>query len=520
MRPVDIFDRGSAIDSSRVCLVDGAEEIDYADAQQRTYEIARGLSALGIQKGDVVAILTPNRPETLLSVLGIWRTGAIWAAVNPRNSAAANAEMLMDVDCRVLIVDAGFAAEAREIQGAAPCVRHIVSLDEAFEGSIGSSEFLQGGKGAHLADWGDAFANPDDDCAYLGTGGTTGRSKVVRITNRVWATMQNLAERTWPDMQQGVNLVVAPMTHAAGVMAAMFAGTGSTIVIHGRFDAARVLDAIETHHVTHFFVPPTAFYELVRLQEVAPRDCSSLKMLLVSAAPVAPEMLGRGSAVFNGTVAQCYGQAEAPMLLTHLDAEVIAAAQRNEHPERLASCGRPTPNVVMGIMDDQGKLLPAGEIGEIVARSHLVTPGYLNRRDETAQSKRHGWHHTGDVGMIDEHGFVFVKDRLKDMIISGGFNVYASEVEAALHLHPQVDQCAVIGVPDAKWGEAVTAVVVARDGFSDELALIAHAKAVLGSVKAPKSIVFVDRLPTTSVGKINKVEIRSQYWAGHDRAVN
>ena len=209
------------------------------------------------------------------------------------------------------------------------------------------------------------------------------------------------------------------------------------------------------------------------------------------------------------------------MLMTWLDQRTLAAAAGGDHPERLRSCGRATSAVRLAIMDDDGRLLPPGQPGEIVARGSLVSPGYYEMPEATAEIRTHDWHHTGDVGYRDEDGFFYIVDRKKDMIISGGFNVYSAEVEAGIMALPQVHECAVIGVPDEKWGEAVKALVVLRAGQSlTEQDVIEHCKAKLGGVKSPKSVEFISEIAKTAAGKIDRKALRKPYWAGADRSVH
>jgi acyl-CoA synthetase (AMP-forming)/AMP-acid ligase II len=213
------------------------------------------------------------------------------------------------------------------------------------------------------------------------------------------------------------------------------------------------------------------------------------------------------------------------MLLTWLDARTVAAAAAGEHPERLRSCGRPTASVRVAIMNDAGNILPAKEVGEIVARGTLITAGYHNLPQATADVRTYGWHHTGDVGYVDEDGFVYIVDRKKDMIISGGFNVYCAEVEAGIMALPQIQECAVIGVPDDKWGEAVKALIVLKQDQTEgesltETEVIAHCKAKLGGVKSPKSVEFVAEIPKTPAGKFDRKAMRKQFWATADREVH
>lgn len=316
-------------------------------------------------------------------------------------------------------------------------------------------------------------------------------------------------------------LCTAPLSHAAGVVAfTMFAITGTNVVMPG-FDALQVLKSIERYRVTHLFLPPTAFYSLLACSEVSRFDYSSLRVFLLAGSPVSPDKLKRGVEIFGPCMCQSYGQTEAPMLLTFLDAKTLAAAAAGDHPERLRSCGRATSAVRLAIMDEAGQILPPHQIGEIVARGSLVTAGYHNMPEATAEIHAHNWHHTGDVGYIDEDGYVYIVDRKKDMIISGGFNVFCAEVEAGIMALPAVHECVVIGVPDDRWGEAVKAVVVLQEGETlSEEAVIAHCKAKLGGVKSPKSVEFWKELPKTPAGKLDRKAIRQPYWAGADRQVH
>jgi len=243
--------------------------------------------------------------------------------------------------------------------------------------------------------------------------------------------------------------------------------------------------------------------------------------MLLAAAPVSPDKLRKAVEVFGPCVCQSYGQTEVPMYMTYLDTKTLAAAAAGDHSERLRSCGKVTPAVRLAIMDDTGKLLAPHKTGEIVARGALVCGGYYNLPEATAEIRKFGWHHTGDVGYRDEDGFFYIVDRKKDMIITGGFNVYCAEVEACVMELEQVRECAVIGVPDEKWGEAVKAVVVLRDGEAlEERAIIAHCKARLGSVKSPKSVEFWREIPKTPAAKTDKKAIRKPFWAAADRAVH
>jgi acyl-CoA synthetase (AMP-forming)/AMP-acid ligase II len=321
--------------------------------------------------------------------------------------------------------------------------------------------------------------------------------------------------------EDSVSLATAPLTHAAGPVTMASIAMGATVVVLPGFDAEAVMVAIERHRVTHLFLPPTALYTMLEHPNVGNYDYSSLRYFLLAGSPVSPDKLKHAVEVFGPCMCQSYGQTECHMIATWLPPDVVAAAAGGEHPERLASCGRASYCVRVEIMDDDGRLVPDGEVGEIVARGGIVGGGYFEMPEATAEASAHGWHHTGDVGRRDEHGFFYIVDRKKDMIVTGGFNVFSAEVEAAVMELPEVAEAAVIGVPDEKWGEAVTAIVVssARGSVSGE-DITAHCKARLGSVKAPKAVHFREQIPRTAAGKMDKKALRAEFWSGTGRSVN
>jgi len=331
-----------------------------------------------------------------------------------------------------------------------------------------------------------------------------------------------MASQYWRgDTAEPVCLNVAPLSHAAGVVAFAAASIGATNVVLPAFDALEVAQAIEHHHVTHLFLPPTALYKMLALPEIAKFDYSSLRVFLLAGSPVSPDKLKQAVEIFGPCMCQSYGQTEAPMLLTFLDQKTIAAAAAGNHPERLASCGRATTAVRLAAMDEAGRILDDNQHGEIVARGTLVCGGYYNLPEATAEIRKFGWHHTGDVGYRDKDGFFYIVDRKKDMIITGGFNVFSAEVEAGIMSLAEVHECAVIGVPDETWGEAVKAIVALREGTTlTEATVIEHCHKKLGGVKSPKSVEFRAEIPKTPAGKIDRKILRGPYWTGANRSVH
>ncbi len=520
MRSIDYFDRGHDLDPMRAALIDVAagETLSFAQVRQRTERIAAAMYAGGFRNQQPVALYGPNNAAIMVALLAIWRANGQWVPVNARNAIDANAAYLNYVRCGWMFYHSSMADEVAALKAAVPSLTRFVCLDRAMGDDDALDDFCATAPDAALPDFADPFGAPDDVVGLFPTGGTTGPSKGVVVTNLGWGTMlETLGDAVGGRTDDPVSLVVAPITHAAGPVALGTMALGATQVILPGFDADAVLRAIATYKVTHMYLPPTALYGMLGSAELGRHDVSSLRIFILVGSPVSPEKLRLAVEVFGPCMCQAYGQVESPMIMTWLPPEIVAAAAAGRHPERLASCGRSTRSVRIGIMDDAGNLLPDGEPGEIVARGVLVSREYFELPEATAEARAFGWHHTGDVAYRDADGYLYIVDRKKDMVVTGGFNVFTAEVEAAVTELPQVRECAVIGIPHEKWGEAVHAVVVG-DGI-DAAGVIAHARARLGGVKAPKSVGFVAELPRTPAGKMDKKALRAEYWHG-DRSVN
>ncbi len=522
MRAIDYFDRGHDLNPARLALIDAdtAEQFSFADVKAQTEAIAASLYAHGFCNQEPVALYAPNSAPLMVALLAIWRANGKWVPVNIRNAIDANAAYLNYVRCEWLFYHSSLADEVADLQSRCPHLKRLICLDRD-DGDAPSLENFVGSRTA--ADFVpppvDAFGNLDELVGIFPTGGTTGPSKGANVTNLGWGTMIETAAGGMDGRTDDpVALVPAPITHAAGPIALSTLSIGATQVILPGFDADRVLRTIAERKVTHMYLPPTALYQCLASPEIGQHDYSSLKIFILVGSPCSPEKLRQAVEIFGPCMCQSYGQVECPMIVTWLPPETVAAAARGDHPERLASCGKPTRAVQVGIMDDDGNLLPNGEAGEIVVRGALVSHSYFEMPDATAEIRKFGWHHTGDVAKRDDDGFLYIVDRKKDMVVSGGFNVFTTEVEAAITELAQVRECAVIGIPNEKWGEQVHAIVVGDS--IDEATIIAHAKARLGGVKAPKSVAFVDAIPRTAAGKMDKKALRKPYWGDSDRMVN
>jgi acyl-CoA synthetase (AMP-forming)/AMP-acid ligase II len=496
------LDKGASLGRDAPCLTQDGVSLSYGDVQDLSGAVAQALARSGVRAGDKVAILSGNDAHAFACVFGIARHGAVWCPINPRNTMVENREQLALFDCVALI----YAREYAEIVDGLE-LPTLVCLDEL-------DPWLREGGDVEGTDRADT--PPDATVMLVGTGGTTGRPKGVVHTDRSIETMTALALMGYPfGPGRPVYLAMAPLTHAAGVLCFPVMALGGEVVVMPRPDLDAFLALVERHRVTHTFLPPTLIYMLLAHEKLAATDLSSLRCFWYGAAPMSTERLEQALTAIGPVMAQLFGQVEAPMFISMLPPSAHFHAGGSVARERLSSAGRPAPLVTVAIMADDGTLLPPGERGEIVVRSSLVMAGYYKDPEATAEASRHGWHHTGDIGYLDDDDYLFIVDRAKDMIITGGFNVYSAEVEQALMAHPAVRDCGVVGLPDEKWGERVVAVVQLQTGASlSPPELVAFAKERIGGVKAPKQVYLWPDLPRSTVGKVLKTTIRMRLLRG------
>lgn len=511
MSPADHLDKGASLGPDEVCLSGPGRTMTYAEVQAHALAVAAALARSGIEPGESVAILSHNDVTAFATMFGIARRGAVWCPVNPRNTAAETRQLLDLFDCRCLVFHPAYAAQVAEMAPHLPEVTTYVCLDDSVEGHVSLERWTADGAAAGGPAADAAQPLPDGLAMLVGTGGTTGVPKGVMLTSANLEAMTALTLMGYPFEGRPTYLALTPLTHAAGVLCFPVLALGGRIVVMEAPDVGEFLRLIGSERVTHTFLPPTVVYGLLDHERAATTDYSSLQCFWYGAAPMSPARLKEAIELMGPVMGQLFGQTEAPMMVATMHPRDHVDADGKVLTRRLSAAGRPGPLVTVAVMDEEGRTVPTGERGEIVVRGSLVMAGYYKDPRATAEASRFGWHHTDDIGFLDEEGFLHVVDRAKDMIITGGFNVYSAEVEQALMEHPAVADCAVVGLPDPKWGERVTAVLQLRPGARLEAAeAIGFAKERIGSVKAPKRVEIWPDLPRSKVGKVLRSEVRQR----------
>jgi long-chain acyl-CoA synthetase len=494
-----------------------SEVISWRELDQRSSRVAAALGAGGTGPGDRVAFLGKNAPEYFEVLFGAAKVGAVTVAVNWRLKAAEIEFIVKDAGARVLLVDAEFASEAAKLAGSADTVVVTRGDVDALPGALGYPDWLAGHDPVDPGHSG----SPTDVALQLYTSGTTGLPKGAMLTNANLNVLNGAAHTMFGIDDESINIVALPIFHIGGAgyaLVAMAQG-GHTILVRD-FDPAVVLEAIRRHRVTNGFFVPVMLAAFSAVPGAADGDYSSLRALIYGASPITDETLKVAIRTFGCDFVQVYGMTETTGAITQLAAEDHDPDGARSY--LLRSAGKPFAWVDVRMVDPEtGADRPAGVVGELWTRSAQNMAGYWNNPEATGQTiTEDGWLRTGDAGYLDEDGYIFLTDRVKDMIVTGAENVYPIEVENVLAGHPAVADVAVIGVPDAKWGETVKAVVVVKPGADVAPAdLISFARDRIAHFKAPTSVDFIDVLPRNPSGKILKRELREPYWEGHSRRI-
>jgi fatty-acyl-CoA synthase len=498
------------------CLLLGDTVASYRQVRESTSQMVQALQSSGLGVGSRVAIISANRPEVLSNIAAMQLTGCIGTPLHPLGSLEDHAYVLEAAEIDTLIYDSSlFDDHVAQLKARVPGLRQLL----AFGPSKHGVDYLALAATFAPQPLVAPDVQPEDVSSVNFTGGTTGRPKGVMSTHRVAACMTQIQMAEWEFPDEVRMLMATPLSHAAAAFFIPVLQKGGAFYVMQGFSPDEFFDMVERHRITCTMLVPVMLYYLLDAPRAATADMSSMATIFYGASAMNPARLREGIAKWGKVFYQFFGQSEAPMVLANMK----KAEHDPDHPTRLASCGRPTPWVHMALLDAEGQPVAPGEAGEICARGPLVMKGYKDMPEETAEVFAGGWLHTGDVGKLDKEGFLYIIDRTKDMIVSGGFNVFPREVEDVLASHRAVAQVAVIGVPDEQWGEAVKAVVVLRPGVEPGEELVRDLQELVkqkkGSVQSPKTVDFVGGLPVTPVGKPDKKALRAPYWQSRDRGV-
>jgi acyl-CoA synthetase (AMP-forming)/AMP-acid ligase II len=496
-------------------LVDSKQRITFAELELRTNRLASGLLSLGLSESAHVAILAPNRVELVEAEIAFYKTGMVKVPINARLSLDEIIQVLNDSHSQAVITDGHFAAALHGRRAEVPRLDRIISLDDDAGDASYASVLQRGGDQPVHCD------PADDALAVLHyTSGSSGVLKAAMLSygNRKALIRKSIASPTRRAAPGDVMAHVGPITHASGMQIMPLLAVGACNLLLERYEDRLLLETIQHERVTRLFLVPAMINRLVNVPDVERYDLSSLRLVMYGAAPMAPALVKRAIEVFGPILAQGYGAGETCSLVTVLT-EQDHLIEGDDH-SRLASCGRCYFETDLRVVNEHFEDVRAGEIGEIVVKGPDIMQGYWQAPELTAEVMRDGYYLTGDLAKVDERGYVFIVDRKKEMIISGGFNVYPTEVEQVLYSLPQIFEAAVVGVPDEQWGEAIRAVVVLKPGESlTAEQIIEHCGRSLAGFKKPRGVDFVKELPKNPNGKVVRRLIREAYWQNSERRI-
>ena len=497
--------------------------LSYRQLEERSNRLAHALRALGLKRGDRVAIVSPNRPEIVEYECALYKLGLVKVALNARLAPAELQDALANAEPMAVAAAPTHRDMVRTATEGLPGLRHFIAFDAdaqtRADGWLDHEALLAAQPDTHVRE----TMQPDDLAVLHYTSGSTGRLKAAMQTvgNR-HASLRKVIMGRMHAGPSDVLMLCGPITHASGMFIQPMLYQGATILLMDRFVPAEILAAIARHRVTMSFMVPAMIHALLAEPTRREHDLSSLRLLSYGAAPMSPSRIREAWDLFGPVLAQGYGAGETTGGVISLGIADHARAMSGERPDLLLACGRPVCESEVEVLDDDGRPVLGDAIGEICVRGPDVFAGYWRAPELTREALgADGWLRTGDLARVDAEGYIFIVDRKKEMLVSGGFNVYPREVETVLAQHPAVYEACVVGVPDDHWGEAVKAVVVLRQGAratADELMQFCDGR--LAGFKRPRSVDFVTELPKNSNGKLSRKDVREPYWRGRERRVN
>lgn len=517
----DLYDRCVKHFGPHTALTFQDRSYTYDDIGRQATGLAGALQAMGLKKDDRVAFLMANCPEYVFCEYAVAKCGGIRVPLAVLLSSNDHIYMMNQAECTTLVYHHSLASRVMNMIPQLETVKNFicVSADAAAvaEGHLHLQSLIQSGAPEPMS----VSIDPEDLVGIYYTGGTTGKPKGVTISHRAWAYTVLIEMLELGFGWNEVFLYPTPLTHAGGcLMLPVLLRKGRCVIID-HFEPGLFLETIQKEKVTMSFVVPTMIYVLLDYPERSKYDVSSLRNLIYGASAIAPERLKQALETFGPIFTQLFGQTEAPMMISVLSREEHQVSDPEREKEVLRSAGRPTFHAKIRLMDEKGRDVAPGESGEVVVKCANMMSGYYKNPQATTETVIDGWLHTGDVARMDDEGLLYIVDRKKDMIVSGGFNIFPREVEDVLFEHPAVKGAAVIGVPHEKWGEEVKAIVTLHEGYTvTEADLIKFVKERKGSLMVPKTVEFWDKIPLTNLGKLDKKAIRAKFWAGRERMVS
>lgn len=510
-----LVERQARDKGSHVAVICEGRRTSFADLDGKAAQVARALLDAGCRTGSRIAFCDLASENYYHILYGAAKARCVFVPLNWRLPSGEIAAILRDSEAEILFLGSGFLDLAEEVSRSCPGVARIVALNENGKNVLTFDQWLAAASASDTL----PSPHPDDEVLQLYTSGTTGVGKGVVITNRISeAVIRQSSDAGWVDWTDKDRVLVSmPLFHVGGLNVGLVAATrGAQAFLSAKADIGVMLDHIEHDRITILFLAPTIIADVLKLAAERGSDLSSVRTIYYGASPISETLLSRAQNAFEGAgFVQLYGLTETGGSVAFLSAEAHRLGGR-----KLRSCGKPIPGTRIRTINAEGKDAGADEPGEIVISGPTVMKGYWQRPEQTEAALRGGWFRTGDIGYFDAEGYLYIHDRLNDMIVTGGENVYPAEVENVLAKHPAIAEVAVIGIPDERWGEAVKAVVALKPGAEASASdIIAFARAALAGYKTPKSVDFAPSLPKSAVGKLLRRELRTRYWEGRERAV-
>lgn len=517
----DLYDRCVKFYGNRTAITFGDVFYTYDDLGSRATSLASAFQEMGFKKGDTVAFLMANCPEYIFCEYAMAKIGCIRVPLAVLLGSADHIYMMNQAECKALIYHERMTPRVKEMIPHLETVRIFICVSEdpssVMQGHLHLQGLMKGGRSEPK----EVGIDPEDLVGIYYTGGTTGKPKGVMLSHRafVYTILMEMLELGfgWEE----VFAYATPLTHAGGCLILPVLLRKGRCVILDHFEPRSFLEVVQKERVTATFLVPTMIYVLLDYPDLKKYDLWSLRNIIYGASAIAPDRLKQALNTFGPIMSQLFGQTEAPMMISVLSREEHVIQDPEREKMILSSAGRPTFHAKVKIVDDAGNEVKTGEPGEVVAKCANMMHGYFKNPEATADTIKDGWLHTGDIAKQDEEGLLYIVDRKKDMIISGGFNIFPREIEDVLFEHPAVKGAAVIGVPHQKWGEEVKAIVVLHEGkTATEEEIIQFVKERKGSLMAPKTVEFWDQIPLTNLGKVDKKAMRAKFWAGKERMVS